>query len=194
MHGPPSIWSVPKFQASSTLTHFSSHAHICTEFPLSGCLFLSLGFGTCFQCFSAWTRTYFFIIIFLSEGNTLYKQDGGHLGRQERHQGMGLSVFIGLGNFISWWVGGVFQLFWGRSGEFQGLGITHFLTLMVGLGTIMVPVGVWLQFLLISSFIIQLICFPQVVIYSILCSQSLFSHLLHCIKMIHLQSSFPVKE
>lgn len=33
------------------------------------------------------------LLFFLSEGNTLYQQGVGHLGRQERHQGMGLSVF-----------------------------------------------------------------------------------------------------
>ena len=38
-------------------------------------------------------------------------------------------------------MGGVFQLFWGRGGDFQELG-HHFLTFMVGLGTVMVPVGV----------------------------------------------------
>ena len=26
----------------------------------------------------------------------------GHLGRQERHQGIGLSFFIGVGNYIGW--------------------------------------------------------------------------------------------
>ena len=32
--------------------------------------------------------------------NTLHRQSVGHLRRRERHQGMGLSVFIGVGNFI----------------------------------------------------------------------------------------------
>ena len=34
------------------------------------------------------------------ERNTLYRQSMGHLRRWERHPGMGLSVFIGVGNFI----------------------------------------------------------------------------------------------
>ena len=34
------------------------------------------------------------------ERNTLHRQSVGHLRRQERHQRMGLSVFIGVGNFI----------------------------------------------------------------------------------------------
>lgn len=33
-------------------------------------------------------------------GNTLHRQNVGHLGRPESHQGMGLSVFKGVGNFI----------------------------------------------------------------------------------------------
>ena len=33
------------------------------------------------------------------ERNTLHRQSVGHLRRQEQHQGMGLSVFIGVGNF-----------------------------------------------------------------------------------------------
>ena len=34
------------------------------------------------------------------EINTLHRQSMGHLRRRERHQGIGLSVFIGVGNFI----------------------------------------------------------------------------------------------
>ena len=34
------------------------------------------------------------------ERYTLCRQSVGHLRRGERHQGMGLSVFIGVGNFI----------------------------------------------------------------------------------------------
>ena len=34
------------------------------------------------------------------ERNTLHRQSVGHLRRRERHQGMELSVFIGVGNFI----------------------------------------------------------------------------------------------
>ena len=34
------------------------------------------------------------------ERNTLHRQTVGHLRSRERHQGMGLSVFIGMGNFI----------------------------------------------------------------------------------------------
>ena len=37
-------------------------------------------------------------------------------------------------------MGGVFQLFWGRGGNFQKLG--HFLTFLVGLGIVMAPVDV----------------------------------------------------
>ena len=33
---------------------------------------------------------------------TLHRQTVGHLGRQERHQAMGLSVFIRVGNFIGY--------------------------------------------------------------------------------------------
>lgn len=36
---------------------------------------------------------FLYYYFFLSEGNTLYQQGVGHLGRQERHQGMGLSGF-----------------------------------------------------------------------------------------------------
>ena len=32
--------------------------------------------------------------------STLHRQSASHLGSRERHQGMGLSVFIGTGNFI----------------------------------------------------------------------------------------------
>ena len=55
---------------------------------------------------------------------------------------MELSVFIGMGSFIGYWVGGVFQLFWGRGGNFGDWATVHFLTFMVGLGTVMVLVGV----------------------------------------------------
>ena len=34
------------------------------------------------------------------EGNTPHRQSVDHLRRPEWHQGMGLSVFIGVGNFI----------------------------------------------------------------------------------------------
>ena len=34
------------------------------------------------------------------ERNTFHRWSVGHLRRQEWHQGMGLSVFIGVGNFI----------------------------------------------------------------------------------------------
>ena len=34
------------------------------------------------------------------ERNTPHRQSVGHLRRQEQPQGMGLSVFIGVGNFI----------------------------------------------------------------------------------------------
>ena len=34
------------------------------------------------------------------ERNTLHRQSAGHLRRREWHQGMGLSVFIRMGNFI----------------------------------------------------------------------------------------------
>ena len=34
------------------------------------------------------------------ERYTFHRQSVGHLRRRERHQGMGLSVFIGEGNFI----------------------------------------------------------------------------------------------
>ena len=53
---------------------------------------------------------------------TLHRQSVGHLRRQERHQGTGLSVFIGVGNFTGYWMGGIFQWFWGRGGDFQELG------------------------------------------------------------------------
>ena len=39
-------------------------------------------------------------------------------------------------------MGGVFQLFWGRGGNFGDWATVHFLTFMVGLGTVMVLVGV----------------------------------------------------
>ena len=35
-----------------------------------------------------------------SREETRYTESVGHLGRQAQHQGMGLSVFIGVGHFI----------------------------------------------------------------------------------------------
>ena len=35
------------------------------------------------------------------ERNTLHRQSVGRLRRRERHQGLGLSVLIGVGNFIN---------------------------------------------------------------------------------------------
>ena len=47
-------------------------------------------------------RAIFFLIgkkwIYL-ERSTFHKQSEGHLRKQEQHQAMGLSVFIGVGNF-----------------------------------------------------------------------------------------------
>ena len=39
-------------------------------------------------------------------------------------------------------MGGIFQLFGGRCGDFQERAITHILTLVVTLGTVIAPVGV----------------------------------------------------
>ena len=46
---------------------------------------------------------------------------GTHTPQDEKPQGTGLSVFIGLDIFIGQWVGGLFQLIWGRGGDFQEL-------------------------------------------------------------------------
>ena len=55
---------------------------------------------------------------------------------------MGLSVFIGVGNFIHQWMGGLSQLFWVRGMDFQKLGPPTFWPFMVHLGTTMAPMGV----------------------------------------------------
>ena len=39
-------------------------------------------------------------------------------------------------------MGGVFQLFWEGAGISRNWATAHFLTLMVGLGTVMAPLGV----------------------------------------------------
>ena len=49
--------------------------------------------------------------------NTLRRQSVGHLRRWETE----IVDFYGLGNFIGKWVGGLFQLFWGRGRDFQEL-------------------------------------------------------------------------
>ena len=72
---------------------------------------------------------------------TLHRQTVGHLGRQERHQAMGVSVFIRVGNFIGYWVGGVFQLFWRKGGISRDQAAAHSLTFMIGLETVIAPVG-----------------------------------------------------
>ena len=85
------------------------------------------------------------------ERSTLHRQSAGHLRRWERHQGVGLSVFIGVGNFIGQWVGEGFQLFREGVGISRNWATAHFLILMVGLGTVMVPVGVPFSLLICYS-------------------------------------------
>ena len=85
------------------------------------------------------------------ERNTLHRQSVGHLRKWERHRGIGLSAFIGVGNFIGQWVGGVFQLFWKGVGISRNWATAHFLILMVCLGTVMPPVGVSFSLLMCYS-------------------------------------------
>ena len=84
------------------------------------------------------------------ERSALHSQTVGHLRRWERHQDMGLSVFIGLGNFIGW-VGGLFHLFQEGAGISRNWATTHFLILMVDFGTVMAPVGVSFSLLICHS-------------------------------------------
>jgi len=99
-----------------------------------------------------------------SDRHTLHRQECGHPSQKSRGtrvwgyqfllgQGMGLSVFIGVGNFIHQWMGGLSQLFWVRGMDFQKLGPPTFWPFMVHLGTTMAPMGVsFIQYVKMSTY------------------------------------------
>ena len=58
-------------------------------------------------------------------------------------QGEPLSVFIGMGNFIGYWVGRIITTVLGKGRQFTGIGsLPTFFTFMVNFETVIVPVGV----------------------------------------------------
>ena len=79
------------------------------------------------------------------KGKTLHRQSVGRLRRREPQH---MVTFYGLGNFLGQWVGGLFQLFWGRGEGFPGIGPQPtFWPCIIGLRIVMALVGVSLPML-----------------------------------------------